>query len=67
MQTLVTFPVVLAGKCFSTYGAHERTFVGMGTQVRSQVIGSGKSLWTERALESGRVFLNALGISAFGD
>jgi hypothetical protein len=44
VKTLVAFAVVLPCKSFAANGTDEWTFVGMGTQVRAQVVGARKSL-----------------------
>lgn len=52
------FPVMLAGKRFSTDGANKGSFICMRAEMAAEVIRTSKSFWTKRALECSRVFLD---------
>ncbi len=65
VQSLVSFTVMLAGKCFSTDSANKGPFVCMRAKVAAEVICTGKSFWAKVALECSGVFLNTL-VSAGG-
>jgi hypothetical protein len=66
VQTLVTFPIVLASKRFAADGADKRTLVGVRAQVRSKVVRSSKTFRTQAALVGGRMLLDALGATSIG-
>lgn len=55
--------VMLSCKSLAADSAYEGPLVGVGAKVRAQVVGTGKALGAERALESRRVFLHAFGAS----
>lgn len=58
VQSLMPFPVMLAGKRFSTDGANKGSFICMRAEMAAEVIRTSKSFWTKRALECSRVFLD---------
>ena len=66
VQALVTLSVVLARECLPAHRADERTLISVGAEMGAQVVGSGEALGAERALESSRVLLDALGIAVVG-
>ena len=59
----MAFAVVLPREGFVTYGTDERSLVGMCSKMGPQVIGAGKSLGAEGALESRRMLLDALWVA----
>lgn len=61
VQTLVSLTVMLSRKGFATYGTHERSLVGMGPQMRTQIVGASESLGAQGTLERSGVLLNTLG------
>lgn len=61
MEALVALPVMLSSKRLAAHSAYEGPLVGVGSKVRAQVVRTGEALGAERALESCRVFLHALG------
>ena len=62
VEAFVAFAVVLAGEGFAADGADKRPFVGVGAQVRAEIVGAREALGAERALECGGVFLHASGV-----
>lgn len=54
----MTFSIVLACKGLATYGADEGSFVGMGAEMRAEVVGTREAFRAEITLEGGRMFLN---------
>ena len=62
VEAFVAFAVVLAGEGFAAYCTDERSFVGMGPQMRAEVVCTRKAFGTEVALECGGVFLDASGV-----
>ena len=64
MEALVSLPVVLARERFAAHGTHKRSFVGVGAEMRSEVVRSREAFGAEATLESGRVFLNAFAADA---
>ena len=52
------FAVMLPSKGFTADRTDEGPLVGMGTKVRTKIVGSCEALRAERALEGGGVFLN---------
>lgn len=63
MKTLMALPVMLSCKCLAAHSANKGPLVGVGAKVRAQVVGAGKALGAEGALESCGVLLHALGSS----
>jgi hypothetical protein len=61
MQTLMALAIVLPSERLATDCANKRPLVCMRPQVRAKIVGSGKTLWAQGALEGGGVFLGALG------
>ena len=57
VEAFVAFAIVLAGKGFATDGADEGPFVGVGAQMRAEVVGTSEAFGTKGALEGGGVFL----------
>lgn len=55
--------IVLAGEGFATDCTHEWSFVGVGAEMRAQVVCSSKPLRTQSALESGGVLLDTLRVT----
>lgn len=66
VQAFVAFSVVLAREGLATYRAYERSFVGVRAEMGAEVVGSREALWTECALESGRVLLYAFRVAGGG-
>lgn len=62
----MAFAVMLAGEGFAADGAYEGAFVGVGAEVRAEVIGSGEAFGAEGALEGRWVFLDTLFSSGGG-
>lgn len=58
VQSLVPFPVMLAGKRFSADGANKGSLVCMRAEMAAEVICTSKSFWAKCALECSRVFLD---------
>lgn len=59
VQALMSLSIMLSSKRFATNRTHKWTLVCVRSQVRSQVVGAGKSLGTKCTLESSRVFLDS--------
>jgi hypothetical protein len=59
----VALAIVLAGEGFAADCAHEWSFIGVGAEMRAQIVCSGKPLRAQVALESGRVLLDALRVT----
>lgn len=66
METFVALAVVLASEGFAADCTNERPLVRVRAQMRTKVVGSGKALGAEVALEGGRVFLCATPVCAVG-
>lgn len=60
VKSFMALAVMLPGKSLAADRAHERSFVSVSAQVRSQIVRSSKTLRAEAALERGRVLLYAL-------
>lgn len=60
METLVSFPVVLASKSLATYSAHKGSLVGVCPQMGAQVVSACETLGAQRALEGCWMFLYSL-------
>ena len=54
----MSLSIMLSRKGFTTDRANKRSFIGMGPQVRPQIVGPCESLRTQVALESGRMLLH---------
>jgi hypothetical protein len=59
----VPFAIVLAREGFAADRAYEWSFVGVGTQMRPQVIRPGELLRAQSTLEGGGVFLDTAAAS----
>ena len=62
----MAFAVVLAGEGFAADGAYEGSFVGVGAEVRAEVVGPGEAFGAEVALEGCWVFLDTFFTSRGG-
>lgn len=58
--------VMLAGERFAAMITDEGALVGVGAQMRSQIVGTREALWAETALEGGRMLLCAFVSSRAG-
>ena len=59
----MAFSVMLTCKRFTAYSAHKRPFVGMCSQMRTEVICACKPLRTEITLERCWMFLDSFGVT----
>ena len=60
MEAFVPLAVMLAGEGFATDGADEGALVGVGPEVRAEIVGAGEALGAETALKGGGVLLDAV-------
>lgn len=58
VEAFMSFSIVLACKGLATDGADEGSFVGMGAEMRAEVVGTREAFRAEITLEGGRMFLN---------
>lgn len=63
VETLVSFPVVLASKSLAAHATDEGTLVGMGAKMRPQIVRTCEPLRAQSTLESRWVLLGTLGAS----
>jgi hypothetical protein len=60
MKTFVTFPIMLTCKRFAAHAADERSLVGVGAKMRTEVVGTGEAFRTQVALEGSGMLLGPL-------
>jgi hypothetical protein len=64
MKSFVAFSVMLTSESFPTDCTYEWAFVGMGAEVRAEVVGTSKAFWTQITLEGCGVLLDPLRVAA---
>lgn len=60
VQTLVSLPIMLAGKCLAADSADKGALVGMGPKMGPKIVRAGEALRAQGTLKGSRMFLNPL-------